>query len=165
MTESNMQSLGPDGDRAPRSTGPRTPGGKRRTKYNATRHGIFADLVLTGEPFRESIQNYKRLLEVLRKAFRLDNALDQMLVEVLAFEFLRLSRIYKADAQIAPRMFERIHTALVEDNPHVITEWVDKEREFAFVQRPLDPELLLRYFSSVTKNIHRSVDQLRNRKS
>jgi hypothetical protein len=159
MTESIMQSLGSDGERAPSSTGPRTPKGKRRTKYNAIRHGIFADLVLTGEPFRESVQDYKRLLEVLREAVKPDNALDQTLVEVLAFEFLRLSRIYKADAQIAPQMFERVHTALVDDSPHVFTEYVDKEREFAFVQKSLGPELLLRYFSNVTKHIHRILDQ------
>lgn len=154
MTESTMQSLGSGGERAQRSTGPRTPEGKRRTKFNAIRHGIFADLVLTSEPFRESIQDYNRLLEVLRGAVRRDNALDQILAEVLTFELLRLSRVYKADAQIAPRMFERVHTALVDDNPHVFTECVDKEREFAFVQKSLDPELLLRYTSNVTKNIH-----------
>src|ERR1700680_4067583 len=142
MTEPTMQSLGSDKDHSRSSTGPRTPEGKRLTKYNAVRHGIFADLVLTGEPFRESIQDYNRLHKALRKAVRRDNPLDHILAYVLAFEFLRLSRIYKVDAQIAPLMFERVHTALVEDNPRVLTECVDKEREFAFVQRPLDPELL-----------------------
>jgi hypothetical protein len=160
MTESISHSQGSDGDRAASSTGPRTPEGKRRSKYNAIRHGIFADLVLTGEPFRESIQDYKRLLEALRKAFKCDNALDQILVQVLAFELLRLSRIYKADAQIAPRMFERVQTDLVENNPHVFTECVDKEREVVLVQRPLDPEIILRYASSVMKNIQRILAQL-----
>jgi hypothetical protein len=70
-----------------------------------------------------------------------------------------LSRILKGDAQIAPRMFERVHTGLVEDNHHVFTECVDKESEIAFVQKPLDPELLLRYASSVTRHIHRILDR------
>src|ERR1017187_8811890 len=119
MTKSPTQSLGSSGDLKPMSTGPRTPEGKRRTKFNAIQHGIFADLVLTAEPFRESVPAYKKLLNALCKAIQPSNALDQALVEVLTFEFLRLSRIYKADAQIAPRMFEQVHAVLVQDNPRV----------------------------------------------
>ena len=161
MIKSN-ESFELDGDCA-LSTGPRTVEGKRRSRHNAIRHGIFADLVLTAEPFRESTQDYERLLEGLTKGLAPDNALDQTLVEALAFEFLRLSRIYKADAQIAPRMFEGVHRALVEDNSHVFTECVDKEREIAFVQKPLDPELLIRYGSHVTKHIHRILDRFDRR--
>ena len=158
MIKSSTQSLGSAGDLKPRGTGPRTPEGKRRTKYNAIQHGVFADLVLTAKPFRESVPAYKKLLNALCKAIQPINALDQALVEVLAFEFLRLSRIYKADAQIAPRMFEQVHAVLVQDNPRVFTECVDRGTEIAIVQKTLDPELLLRYGTSVTKHIHRILD-------
>jgi hypothetical protein len=163
MTKSPTQSLGSSGDLKSMSTGPRTPEGKRRTKFNAIQHGVFADLVLTAEPFRESVPAYKKLLNALCTAIRPSNALDQALVEVLAFEFLRLSRIYKADAQIAPRMFEQIHAALVQDNPDEFTECLDEGTEIAFVQKMLDPELLLRYETTVTKHIHRILDRFDRR--
>jgi hypothetical protein len=163
MTKLLDKALGSDGDHSQGSTGPRTLEGKRRSKRNAIRHGIFASLVLTAEPFQESIQDFDRLLKDLRKALEPTNALEHTLVEILAFELLRLSRLYKADARIAPIMFEKVHTALIKSGPHVFTECVDKEREHVFVQQPLDPELLIRYGSSVTKHIHRLLERFDRR--
>jgi len=160
MTQAITQSCEFDGTRAPGGTGPRTPAGKRRTRHDAIRHGIFAALLLTAEPFRESTHDYERFLEHLCKAVKPRNELDQTLVEVLAIEFLRLSRIYKADAQIASRLFEQIHTGLVQDDARIFTESVDKGTEIAFIQKPLDPDLLLRYATTVTKHIHRILDRL-----
>jgi hypothetical protein len=50
--------------------GPRTPQGKQRTKNNAIHHGIFARLVLKGESFRESENDYVDLLVSLREAIQ-----------------------------------------------------------------------------------------------
>ena len=134
--------------------------GKRRTKCNATQHGIFADNVLTAEPFRESVSNYEKLLCSLCEAIQPSNALEQALVEMLAFDFLRLSRVHKADAQIAPRMFERVHAALVEEKPHVLTERVERGEEIAIVQRALDPELVIRYETHLSREIDRILNRL-----
>jgi hypothetical protein len=160
MTDTPTELLEPNEGRAPKSTGPRTPQGKRRSRHNAVRHGIFADMVLTSEPFRESTHDYDRLLEALVGAIKPKNALQQTLVEMLAFEFLRLSRIYKVDAQIAPRMFENVQKSLAENSPSLITEYIDRKREIIVVQKQLDPELLLRYGSVVSKHIHRILDRL-----
>src|ERR1700685_2374926 len=74
-------------------TGRRTEEGKQRAKHNARQHGIFADHVLTAEPFRESVPDFQKLLRSLCEAIQPANALEQALVEMLAFEFLRLGRV------------------------------------------------------------------------
>jgi hypothetical protein len=47
--------------------------------------------VLTGEPFRESLEDYTRLLKGLREDIQPVGALEEVLVEQLAFEFLLLA--------------------------------------------------------------------------
>jgi hypothetical protein len=143
-------------------TGPRTAEGKGRTKNNAIRHGIFADIVLTSEPFRESSQQYSKLLRSLHKAIRPANGLEQTLVEQLAFEYFRLSRVYKADAQVTPLVFKRITHMLNDGKPLAQAELVeiDKGREVVILQKGLDPELVLRYGNSISKQIDRILDRL-----
>jgi hypothetical protein len=160
MAKSNDKLAGAGGNIPAKRTGPRTVEGKRRTKCNAIQHGIFADHVLTAEPFRESVPSYEKLLCSLCEAIQPCNALEQALVEMLAFEFLRLSRVYKADAQIAPRMFGRVRTALVEQKPHVLTERVEKDEEIVIVQRALDPELVVRYATHLSRQIERILNRL-----
>jgi hypothetical protein len=160
MTKPNDELAAAGGNLPAKTTGPRTVEGKRRAKSNAIQHGIFADQVLTAEPFRESVPNYEKFLCSLCEAIQPSNALEQALVEMLAFEFLRLSRVYKADAQIAPRMFERVHAGLSEEKPHVLTERVEKEEEIVIVQRALDPELVIRYQTHVSREIDRILIRL-----
>jgi hypothetical protein len=159
MTKPNDE-LAAGGNLPAKKTGPRTVEGKRRAKHNAIQHGIFADHVLTAEPFRESVPNYEKLLCSLCEAIQPSNALEQALVEMLAFEFLRLSRVYKADAQIAPRMFGRVHKALSEEKPHVLTEQVEKGEEIVIVQSALDPELVIRYATHLSRQIERILNRL-----
>jgi len=141
------------------STGPRTPGGKRRSKHNAIRHGIFADIVLTGEPFRESLEDHIELLEKLREDIQPFGALEEVLVEQLAFEFLRLGRLYKADMLVAPRVFKSVEKDLKENDSSAFS-LVDREGEAMGIRKELASELLLRYGNSVSKQIHRILDRL-----
>jgi hypothetical protein len=142
------------------STGSRRSHGRKQSRHNAIRHGIFADIVLTGEPFRESVEDYERLHAELRKGIRPRSPLQEMLIEALAFEFLRMSRVYKADAQVAPRIFKRVEEELTNKDSEVVVEIVDREREIALIRKQLDPELLLRYGNSISKQIHRILDRL-----
>jgi hypothetical protein len=114
---------------------------KRRSKQKALRHGIFASIVLQGEPFRAHVE-------------------AEVLVEILACELLRLSRFYWADAQAAPQMFTQLQQALVTENSQVIVEIVDKDREVALVRKQFSPESLIRYGTTISKEIHRIFDQL-----
>ncbi len=131
--------------------GPRTPDGKQRTKYNAIRHSIFADIVFKGDALKESEDDYRRLLDGLRDAFQPANALEEVLVEDLAFAFLRRSRVYKAEGHVVPLLFERVGDACTKDTCLLVPE---KEREVA------SPELVFRYDTSLDRQIERKLNQL-----
>jgi hypothetical protein len=141
------------------STGPRTVEGKRRAKHNAIKHGLFADIVLTGEPFRESRENYFRLLESLREDIQPVGALEEVLVDQLAFEFLRLGRLYRADVQVAPLVFKQLEADLKKDAPSLFNP-ADEVGETIVIRRELSSELLLRYGNAVSNQIHRTLDRL-----
>ena len=93
-------------------SGPRTPHGKNRSRQNAIKTGIFAKNVLVGEPFRESTDDYLAFLEDLRTALRPTDAFESMLMEKLAFIALQLTRVYRADAELAPLLFAAVKNAL-----------------------------------------------------
>ena len=94
----------------PEAPGPRlskklpgqTAEGRRRSKYNAVLHGIFAQVVLTG---RESEREYRGLLRALREDRRPEGALEELLVEKLAMYFWRQRRLIEAEqAEILKEM-------------------------------------------------------------
>ncbi|HET7842083.1 MAG TPA: hypothetical protein VFM21_10780, partial [Terriglobia bacterium] len=81
-----------------KSTGPRTPAGKARSRLNALKHGRFAQrarAMMLGEDPREN----KALLDELLEACRPANAAERMLVEDIAA--LRLQRRRSDRAQAA----------------------------------------------------------------
>jgi len=128
-------------------------------QHNALSHGIFAAILMEGHAFQESEAAYQRLLEGLRAGIKPETPLEDVLVEKLAFLYLRLSRLYKADARIAPPMFAGIKRGLVQDEPHVYTEH-RFDSEIVVVRKELSPELLLRYEASLERSIDRTLTQL-----
>src|SRR5882672_4228540 len=61
-----------------KSTGPRTPQGKQRSKYNARKHGLFSKAVLLKG---ESRAEYESLLNGLMEDFQPQGKLETVLVE------------------------------------------------------------------------------------
>jgi hypothetical protein len=143
-----------------RGGGPCTGKGKERSKFNGVTHGIFSAIVLRGQKASESACDYELVLASLRKALQPYDSLEELLTEALAFEFLRLARIYQVDSRVAPQMFEWVAKGLAREGPYVITQEVDKKTETVLVRKELDPELILRYGTSVSKQIHRILDRL-----
>jgi hypothetical protein len=144
----------------PRATGPRTAQGKERSRRNSLRHGILAKMVFSDGHSRKSIKDYKTILRVIRSGYSDLDALGELWVEELAFEYLRLTLVHAADAKVAPLVFARIGKTMSEDRPHLMTEFIDKQREAVIVPQELDPELILRYGNSVSKHINRLLDRL-----
>jgi hypothetical protein len=81
-----------------RATGPRTAAGKRRSRYNALKSGLFAkDLLLK----HESRAEYQLLLTSLREHFQPQGMLEATLVENLVAIRWRKRRLFQAEtAQI-----------------------------------------------------------------
>jgi hypothetical protein len=77
------------------ATGPRTPCGKQRSKYNAIKHAIFSSVArLKGE----SDSELNSLVAGLRKYFQPIGTLEAILVDKLATLFWRLRRLLIAEA-------------------------------------------------------------------
>lgn len=87
-------------------TGPRTPRGKHKSRYNALKHGIFAQVVLRGSALKESKADYLNLLESFRESLRPVGGVEEMLVEKLAMLAWRKARAVRAETAIIMRQTE-----------------------------------------------------------
>ncbi len=84
-----------------KSTGPRTPLGKRRASGNARRHLISAKVVLPGmRELGEDPAEYQKLHESLRRSFGPRDGFEEMLVREMAENRWRLRRLMRAESGI-----------------------------------------------------------------
>jgi len=77
-----------------RATGPRTPQGKERSKFNARKHGLFSKAVLLQD---ESSTEYYALLDGLMENFQPQGKLEIVLVENLATLLWRKRRLLQVE--------------------------------------------------------------------
>jgi len=78
-----------------KASGPRTEQGKRRSSRNATKHGVYSEvLILRGE----SKAQYRVLLAGLHEALQPEGALEELLVEKLATTAWRQRRLLLAES-------------------------------------------------------------------
>src|SRR5579864_8381628 len=101
--------------RGARQTGPRTRHGKARSKFNAVKTGIFAKVVLAAKPFNESRSDFEKLLADVQASIRPRDHFEEILVENLALQFLRLGRVYQTDAEVAPLLFRNVREKFESD--------------------------------------------------
>jgi hypothetical protein len=96
---------------AQRSTGPSTPAGVARSRWNALTHGALAKSIIpfSLEPY-ESRQAFDDLLSVLCDELAPASAIEEMLVERIATSYWRLARLLRAEAAaIANRQENRAY--------------------------------------------------------
>jgi hypothetical protein len=142
-----------------RSGGPRTPAGRQRTRLNAVKTGIFAKIVLAGEPFRERQSDFKELLADLRKSLRPGDSFEAILVENLTLQFFRLARFYQADAAVAPILFRIVREKIEGDVLDSAALGDLRNEPFGAGKLPA-ADLLMRYESGIWRQIDRIIDQL-----
>ncbi len=81
-----------------KSTGPRTENGKKKSRYNALKHGILAkEVVLPPGRAGEDRQAFQDLLAGLRDDLKPEGTLEEMLVEKAASAFWRLGRALRCE--------------------------------------------------------------------
>ena len=92
-----------------KSTGPKTPEGKARSRLNAMKHGLLAERVITPEDVSNG--NYEDFFALYYEMFSLyhpQSRLEEELVERIISIFWRLKRILKIEQQI---LFQGIFSA------------------------------------------------------
>lgn len=93
-----------------RATGPRTPQGKERSKFNARKHGLFSKAVLLPD---ESRTEYDELLNGLMENLQPQGKLETVLVENLATVLWRKRRLLQVEAaEIEKAHFLNVDLAL-----------------------------------------------------
>ena len=81
-----------------KSTGPRTPEGKQRSRLNALKHGILAKaVVIEGDPGREKRGEFDHLLTEFWQHYTPQGPVEEMLVERMATLKWRLARVYRSE--------------------------------------------------------------------
>jgi len=133
---------------------------KKGARHNSIRHGIFANILLSGETFGEEQDYLLALISMLRSSIQPADGLETTLVEKLAFLFLRLIRLYRADAKVAPKLFRRVSELLGPGQPSIKTRWVSPDDQIVVMQRDPTSESLTRYEANLERQIGRTFDQL-----
>ena len=82
-----------------KSTGPKTPSGKKRVSRNATRHGFFSKwLLIQGQSGNESQQEYDDFCAGLRRHFDPVGWLEELWLEKIAVWSWRLRRLIRFES-------------------------------------------------------------------
>jgi hypothetical protein len=131
---------------------------KKGAKHNSISHGVFANILLSGNPFGEERDHYLALISILRSSLRPVNGLEEILVEKLAFLFLRLTRLYKADVKVAPRMFARAFELLGTGQPSIQAKWISPDDQAIVVQHDPSSDSLMRYEANLERQISKTLD-------
>jgi hypothetical protein len=133
--------------------------GKRTSKHNAVTHGILADILLADDHMGESGETYRRMLLALQTSMRPVDNFEQLLVEKLAFLYIRLTRVYKADWQVVPKLFKKLEKSIKGVNTMDPDVMLDLRDDLIDGRRSATPELLIRYESNIERQINRTIDQ------
>ena len=86
-----------------RGTGPRTKLGKAKSRSNATKHGIFSNIVAVGS---ESPAKVRALLRALREHFQPQDAFESLLVDKLTALMWRHRRLMIATRSLISDSFD-----------------------------------------------------------
>ncbi len=88
-----------------KSTGPKTPEGKRRSAFNSTTHGAYArNLILPGERLPE----FEELIKVHLETWKPTNLIEDILVTEMATTLWRLRRQAPAEASLIDIQIQRM---------------------------------------------------------
>ena len=136
---------------AENSTGPRTEAGKAKVARNALRHGLRAEKVVI---FDETGSDFQAFLAEQQAALDPADAIEEQLVERIAFCAWRLRRIYRLEAHI----IDSWHTPADLDEE----DWGTEESLDA---NPYEISTLARYESAVDRALNRAYVMLERRQA
>jgi len=98
MGQTSSRKLEANRKNALQSTGPRTPEGKQKARWNALEHGLLAqEAIIPFGPAQEDDAEMEHLLTALRDDLQPSGALEEILVEKIAVCYWRLRRVLRAE--------------------------------------------------------------------
>ncbi|SRR5713101_8513271 len=151
---------------AGRSTGPRTAAGKKRSRWNALKHGLTAKTTLL--PGLECAKEFRRLVRGYIKAFKPKGTVEKSLVQQLAACDQQVQRGFRVErnelqkaAAAARKGFLGNHGGLLGDD-ELAEKAKKKAKKRDWLRLPAEPDTLERLARYQTRS-DRRVDRLLER--
>ncbi|MEW6014215.1 MAG: hypothetical protein AB1690_02715 [Candidatus Zixiibacteriota bacterium] len=130
-----------------RSTGPKTPEGKKKSSRNAIRHGFFArDLIVNCPYLNESPADYDRYDSVITSHLCPNSQAQELLAKKLTFSVWRQQRLITAFLSHIEARVHILSEKLPRNSPLKKTF---KEADLPFNLSSLPPRLLCRHLSHI----------------
>jgi hypothetical protein len=153
-----------------KSTGPRTPNGKKRVSRNATRHGFFAKwLLIQGRDGDESKQEYDNFCAGIQKHYCPVGWLEELWAEKIAVWSWRLRRLIRFESgQISLALARHSYDlrqsridelAEPESGPSSSPE-IDAMTDHLFLPEKEDLDKLLRYEAMINRQLNHAIAEL-----
>ena len=124
---------------AQKSTGPKTEQGKAKSKFNALKHGMTAEVAVL--PHEDKI-SYEELRQATIESYQPANGVELMLVELIAgnyWRLLRARRVETATLDLHIRAYKRRHgvstAASIDDDCGIATAFADPDNGLDNINR------------------------------
>lgn len=132
-----------------RSTGPKTPEGKKKSSRNAIRHGFFArDLIVNCPYLNETPADYYRYESAINSHLRPDSQAQELLARKLTFSAWRQQRLITA---LLSHIDARVHILSEKLPRNSPLKETFKEADLPFNLSSLPPRLLTQHLSFIGK--------------
>ena len=155
-----------------RSTGPRTSEGKHVVRWNVLKHGLLAQkAVVPAGPGQENLDEFRFLLEQLRRDLQPHGAVEEILVEKIAVCYWRLRRLLHSEmgelqkglasavdeAASHQRILKMVGREMTEEEED---RWIETEQDCRRVPESEVVDKLLRYETKLERELYRALHQL-----
>ncbi len=148
-----------------KSTGPRTPEGKRAVRHNALKHGLLAkEVIIDFAEFKEDRAEFDEFFSRLHQDLQPVGMLEEMFVEKIAVDWWRLRRVLRSEAGEICAGLVRPSDTMVPHMGRYLREKSEPEREAEQIGRSLPPtdvsNKILRYGTALNRELYRALSEL-----
>jgi hypothetical protein len=153
-----------------KSTGPRTPGGKKRVSRNATRHGFFSKwLLIQGRDGNESKQEYDDFCAGVQDHYSPVGWLEELWAEKIVVWSWRLRRLIRFESGQIPLALARHSYDLRQSKADELAEpesaplsdpEIDAMTDHLFLPEKEDLDKLLRYEAMINRQLNHAMGEL-----
>jgi hypothetical protein len=153
-----------------KSTGPRTPSGKKRVSRNATRHGFFSKwLLIQGRDGNESQHEYDNFCAGFQKHFDPVGWLEELWVEKIAVWSWRLRRLIRFESGQISLALARHRYDLRQSRADELADpesapsrdpEIDAMTDQLFLPEKEELDKLLRYEAMINRQLNHAIAEL-----
>ena len=145
-----------------KSTGLRTPEGKRAVRYNALKHGLLAKEVII--ELKEDRAEFDEFFSRLHEDLQPVGMLEEMLVEKIAVDWWRLRRVLRSEAGEICAGLVRPSDTMERQLGRYLRKKSEREREAEHIGRSLPStdasNKILRYGTALNRELYRALSEL-----